>query len=52
VIGILEAINPLDPGFDPDALLVLTGIGSLAGNAISTPSFSSACRLLNNCVRI
>jgi PAS domain S-box-containing protein len=34
VIGILEAINPLSGGFDPDALSVLTGIGSLAGTAI------------------
>lgn len=34
VIGIVEAINPLDGAFDPDALLVLTGIGSLAGTAI------------------
>ncbi len=34
VIGILEAINPIDGKFDPDALEVLTGIGSLAGTAI------------------
>lgn len=34
VIGVLEAINPLDNVFDQDALLVLTGIGSLAGTAI------------------
>ncbi|MBU1662541.1 MAG: GAF domain-containing protein [Chloroflexi bacterium] len=34
VIGILEAINPLDGVFAPDALLVPTGIGSLAGTAI------------------
>ena len=34
VIGVLEAVNPLDGSFDPDALLVLTGIGSLAGTAI------------------
>jgi NtrC-family two-component system sensor histidine kinase KinB len=34
VIGILEALNPNDGVFDPDALLVLTGIGSLAGSAI------------------
>ncbi|HIE57561.1 MAG TPA: GAF domain-containing protein [Anaerolineales bacterium] len=34
VIGILEAINPLKEHFDADALLVLTGIGSLAGSAI------------------
>ncbi len=34
VIGILEAINPRKGYFDGDALLVLTGIGSLAGSAI------------------
>lgn len=35
VIGILEAINPIDGYFDLDALEVLTGIGSLAGTAIN-----------------
>ena len=34
VIGVLEAINPRSGAFDPDALLVLTGIGNLAGSAI------------------
>jgi len=34
VIGVLEAINPRGGTFDVDALLVLTGIGSLAGTAI------------------
>lgn len=34
VIGVMQALNPLDKIFDPDALLVLTGIGSLAGTAI------------------
>jgi NtrC-family two-component system sensor histidine kinase KinB len=34
VIGVLEAVNPIDGVFDQDALLVLTGIGSLAGTAI------------------
>lgn len=34
VIGILEAINPLAGAFDPDALLVMTGIGGLAGTSI------------------
>lgn len=34
VIGVLEAINPTEKVFDPDALLVLSGIGSLAGGAI------------------
>ncbi|MCK4726735.1 MAG: GAF domain-containing protein, partial [Anaerolineales bacterium] len=35
VIGVLEAINPVDGYFDLDALEVLTGIGSLAGTAIN-----------------
>jgi NtrC-family two-component system sensor histidine kinase KinB len=34
VIGVLEVLNPLEYFFDRDALLVLTGIGSLAGTAI------------------
>jgi NtrC-family two-component system sensor histidine kinase KinB len=34
IIGVLEALNPIEEIFDPDALLVLTGIGSLAGTAI------------------
>lgn len=34
VIGVLEAINPVSSIFDPDALLVMNGIGSLAGTAI------------------
>ena len=34
VIGILEAINPVAGEFDQDALLVLTGLGSLAGTSI------------------
>ncbi len=34
VIGILEAINPISGAFDPDALLVLVGIGNMAGSAI------------------
>ncbi len=34
VIGVLEAINPSKGSFDADALLVLSGIGSLAGSAI------------------
>jgi len=34
VIGVLEAINPIDNRFSPDALEVLTGIGSLAGTTI------------------
>jgi len=34
VIGIIEAINPISNAFDPDALLVMTGIGGLAGTTI------------------
>jgi two-component system, NtrC family, sensor histidine kinase KinB len=34
VIGVLEAFNPVTKSFDPDALLVLTGLGSLAGTSI------------------
>ena len=34
VIGILQAINPRSGVFDPDALLVLAGIGNLAGTTI------------------
>ncbi|HEY5728998.1 MAG TPA: GAF domain-containing protein [Anaerolineales bacterium] len=34
VIGVLEAINPIARTFDPDALLVMTGIGGLAGTTI------------------
>src|SRR5512144_2478209 len=33
-IGIIEAINPIARSFDPDALLVMTGIGGLAGTTI------------------
>ncbi len=34
IIGFLEAINPQSGSLDPDALLVLSGIGSLAGTGI------------------
>ena len=34
IIGVLEAINPVTGEFDKDALLVLTGLGSLAGTSI------------------
>ena len=33
-IGIIEAINPIARSFDPDALLVMTGIGGLAGTSV------------------
>ncbi len=38
IIGILEAINPVARVFDPDALLVMTGLGSLAGTTIQNAS--------------
>ncbi|MCC6259715.1 MAG: GAF domain-containing protein [Anaerolineales bacterium] len=38
-IGVLEAINPLSGAFDPDALLVMAGLGSLAGSAIQNAQF-------------
>lgn len=34
IIGLLEAINPFSGTFDPDAQLVMSGIGSLAGTTI------------------
>ncbi len=34
IVGVLQAVNPLEGNFDADALIVLTGIGSLAGTAI------------------
>jgi len=34
VIGVLEVFNPIEKVFDPDALLVLTGLGGLAGSTI------------------
>jgi PAS domain S-box-containing protein len=34
VIGMIEAINPIAKVFDPDALLVMSGIGGLAGSTI------------------
>jgi PAS domain S-box-containing protein len=33
-IGVITAINPIANSFDPDALLVMTGIGGLAGSSI------------------
>jgi PAS domain S-box-containing protein len=39
VIGVLEAINPIAGNFDPDALLVMSGLGSLAGTAIQNAQF-------------
>lgn len=34
ILGVIEAINPIARSFDPDALLVMTGIGGLAGSTI------------------
>jgi PAS domain S-box-containing protein len=39
VIGVIEAINPVSEVFDPDALLVMTGLGSLAGTTIQNAQF-------------
>ena len=39
VIGVLEAINPSSGTFDMDALLVMTGLGSLAGTTIQNVQF-------------
>lgn len=39
VIGVIEAINPVSGTFDPDALLVMTGLGSLAGTTIQNAQF-------------
>jgi NtrC-family two-component system sensor histidine kinase KinB len=39
VIGVLEAINPISGSFDPDAMLVMAGLGSLAGSAIQNAQF-------------
>jgi NtrC-family two-component system sensor histidine kinase KinB len=39
VIGVLMAVNPISGSFDPDALLVMTGLGSLAGTTIQNAQF-------------
>ncbi len=39
VIGVLEAINPISGSFDLDALLVMTGLGDLAGTTIQNARF-------------
>ncbi len=38
IIGILEAINPNNGVFDEDALVVMSGLGSLAGSTIENSS--------------
>jgi PAS domain S-box-containing protein len=44
VIGVLEAINPIAGGFDPDATLVMVGLGSLAGTTIQNARFLEQLR--------
>ncbi|MBI5943751.1 MAG: GAF domain-containing protein [Chloroflexi bacterium] len=39
VIGVLEAVNPISGAFDMDALVVMTGLGSLAGTTIQNAEF-------------
>jgi PAS domain S-box-containing protein len=39
VMGVLEAINPISGAFDPDAMLVMAGLGSLAGSTIQNAQF-------------
>ncbi|MBI5952103.1 MAG: GAF domain-containing protein [Chloroflexi bacterium] len=39
VIGVLMAINPVSGSFDTDALLVMTGLGNLAGTTIQNARF-------------
>jgi len=41
VIGVLEAINPISGAFDPDAMVVMAGLGSLAGTTIQNAKFLS-----------
>ncbi len=44
-IGVLMALNPLGGTFDSDALLVMTGIGSLAGIAIQNALFAERIQM-------
>lgn len=39
VIGVLEAINPISGAFDLDAMVVMAGLGSLAGTTIQNAKF-------------
>lgn len=39
VIGVLMAVNPISGTFDPDSLLVMTGLGSLTGTTILNAQF-------------
>ncbi|MEJ5240951.1 MAG: GAF domain-containing protein [Anaerolineales bacterium] len=45
IIGVLVALNPLGGAFDSDALLVMTGIGSLAGIAIQNALFAERIQM-------
>lgn len=45
VIGVLQAINPVARFFDPDALLVMSGLGSLAGTSIQNASLFERLQL-------
>lgn len=48
VIGVLEAINPERGKFSSDALLVLTGIGSLAGSSIQNAQLFAELKAAHN----
>jgi PAS domain S-box-containing protein len=48
VIGVLEAINPKSHKFKSDALLVLSGIGSLAGSSIQNAQLFEDLRAAHN----
>lgn len=48
VIGVLEAINPQSRKFNSDALLVLSGIGSLAGSSIQNAQLFENLRAAHN----
>lgn len=39
VIGVLEAVNPISGAFDPDAMIVMAGLGSLAGTTIQNAEY-------------
>src|SRR6266508_4190551 len=52
VIGVLEAINPISGGFDPDAMLVMTGLGSLAGTTIQNAQFLEKLQGAHNRYRV
>lgn len=39
VIGVLEAVNPVSGAFDPDAMIVMAGLGSLAGTTIQNAEY-------------